>query len=477
MRWVGTPRSDVHDAIAAAGFTVTVIPKPQQIRTDDDAPLALIVDVHTASLTTLHHLKDVLAFARDSGIVVILAVDPSDNLSRARIDTELREAKGTFEEVSCSPGALVAHLARLHVPPFVRCLELDIRGVHKLASEHRVLLQRAFGEFKSIVLESIEEGTTGSSWIVNGIPHDNVPGEVVPFFAKVADTARILNERSNYSLYVDQHLPSTLCPRLLDSRCTIGHEHSLLVISAVEDSGSLHAAFVEGLAGNAINAVFDRCLRIWQTSARVQVGSFARLLEPGRDQRASAWLHDSSALSARAQRVRPRRMPTELLACFRHAPQAHFGLIHGDLHHRNVRVLGQSAVVFDFEKTMFGPSIVDRTLLEVSLAFEATKSRPDETDGALRELYGPSAIRTPPRRHLAGPLRRFAQSVCQLRRAAHSHCDSPEEYAWGVAAALLRYARLQTLKSISEQELRELDERRRGLALSLADDLLEALHP
>ncbi len=320
---------------------------------------------------------------------------------------------------------------------------LEISPVSKkileLDDPRRSLLQRAFNDCRSILLDPLTGGWSAKVFSVHAVFKDSRVGpRPLPFFAKIDSRNRINQEIKNYKEFTAHFIPFNLRPNLDETRCFCGAAEGILVGNFVEQSESLRDVAIRGAAQPAIHSLFDNTLRGWRQQASKREKIIAEAL--------SGVFVPSRVTKPRfemARKLGASKRPDELLAIAENFPVQGYleAPIHADLHCFNVRVSGFDAILIDFALTRAGALVADPASLEISLAFERTGNEDDNASWmkTVDTLYSEAFLeRAPPPANEPRPREWLWTVIRQIRLIALADQVSDGEYAIAVALYLLR---------------------------------------
>lgn len=357
-------------------------------------------------------------------------------------------------------------------------LTISVKDKHgrdvKLSPDSELLIRRAFADCAEVHLVPMDdEGRSGVS--VYRAYTELVAGHLglwpLPYFVKVGERAKILAEYRNYVDYVDPYIPFHLGPHLVHERCCLGACEGVIVGDYVEESESLLRCARDGRSASAIACLFDRTLRGWHRSTRLDsrplpemlVHQFPREIPARRLARARELggkeVRDVGQLRVLFERC----TSTPVLV----------GPIHGDLHAANVRVRATDAIVIDFYAHREAPLVYDAACLEASLLVEGfANDRIGDIHAWLRSieaLYDHVSLNIAPAH--ANPKNVsswFHSCVRQIRLYARQMEYSPHQYAAALGVALLA-------KAGKDPRASEPEASRRAAAYVLAERVLSTI--
>jgi hypothetical protein len=342
----------------------------------------------------------------------------------------------------------IARECAFHDPgrPVDRGVEIDDPS-RSVKEEHRVLLQRAFNDFKRIGVEKLFGGLSDVSgvWRIFAFDKQGHPSE--PFVVKAGPERLITQEIEFTTANVVNHVPFPHCPPLVVDRCVEGATVRLIVSRFIDRATRFDEYVLFDSPGLAVSALFDGPLRTWRRNrvdGEVQLGAdYARFGVLPKGPRVADL--DRAAAAARAvDAALP--LPSELMKAVSAIPKTRVVMCqaHGDLHCRNIFVRRNSTdvILIDFASCRYVcPSARDPATLDVALTFDvrdrAGKFLPEQ---ALRALYKSPLL--PPGAAQRGDSR--VEAVRQVRVQVSGEGISEVEYALTVAFHLLRFARFPT---------------------------------
>jgi hypothetical protein len=348
------------------------------------------------------------------------------------VDPTQRESASRFAEV----------LARVQPRPSPRLdLEVCCEDSAKLTGQRVILIKRAFYDCKKVTLRPLERGYSADVFVAYATLHEG-GARPLPFLIKFDKADKLEKERTNYEDHVCDYVQFSCRPNFVENRRALGHKEGVLVGNFVERSESLWDYLRRGGPTAALTSLFDDALRGWRQQAE-GVGVT-------RDQLFSRLCSDFGTPAPRKTYVKTavlRLKTPSVSALFKDLkafPPVNFSTspVHGDLHARNVRVDNSRAVLIDFAKTTWGPSLIDLASVEVSLAFwvngpaDAYKSWRKTVETLYSGLYfsvvPPLALEPRPREWLWNAVR-------QIRMVALASQKSSAEYQLAVIFQLLRH--------------------------------------
>lgn len=349
------------------------------------------------------------------------------------------------------------HIALLLVkrgrPP---SLALDFRP-HKVVSEHKVLISRAFNDFDKVAVKGLIGGKTSKVYRVDAVP---AAGGLrpLPFLAKIATRAKIIEEYDNFVVNVSDFVPFSARPNLIRERCQIGADSGILVGQFIEDSESLEEVVLRSSSPGVLHEVFEKLLHGWWRlgekdaikSDRSVLSGLENWFEAeGKKPRQEALEKHHGMVSKKIDDVlSPEQCSMRLRSIL---PTTHRrSLIHGDLHAGNIHVRSGEVYLIDFGSVTEGPILADAAMLEASLVLAAgvgcTKAavRSQWETLTLEHLYRAGWDREAPAREpsmgVEASLRCLWAAIRVIRLHSFGMRVSPGEYAPLVAAAFFRLA-------------------------------------
>lgn len=352
-------------------------------------------------------------------------------------------------------------------------IEIECEKGTELDEESGLLLGRAFHKFDKLVIKELGGGFSGTK-TYKVCPSRKTPGSVhrlMPYLAKIGETARIYQEIDNYSKYVAEYVPFNQRPNLNPEIIACGQKSAILVEDFLHEAIQFSELWGAGRAGPLIESLFDGALQGWRFSPLSRESSLAEQFKALKVFRDSDVLKDKgrareeSALASKA--YGSTMSPHELLKMIESIPAIPWCecIIHGDLHAENVFVNTASSETYliDFSNTASGPAVADPACLEVSLTFRfPPKNRFDPH--FLTELYK-YPLSVP-----ADDLRRSDRDrgwLWDSVRAISRHVSEQDRRAY--AAAIVCY--LMQVASYGD-----IDIERRALAYYLAESITRSLH-
>lgn len=352
-------------------------------------------------------------------------------------------------------------------------MEIECEKGTELDEESRLLLGRAFHKFDKLVVKELGGGFSGTK-TYKICPSRKTPGSVhrlMPYLAKIGETARVYQEIDNYSKYVAEYVPFNQRPNLNPEIIACGKKSAVLVEDFLHEAIQLTELWGTGKAGPLIETLFDGALQGWRFRPFSRESALPEQFKALKVLRASDTLKDKGrAREESALASKPygsTASPDELLKMIESIPAIQWGecVIHGDLHAENVFVNTASSETYliDFSNTASGPAVADPACLEVSLTFRFPPKNRFDTH-FLIELY--KYPLTVPADELRRPDRDRGW-LWDTVRAIRRHVSEQERRAY--AMAIVCY--LMQIASYGD-----IDIERRALAYYLAESITRALH-
>jgi len=302
-----------------------------------------------------------------------------------------------------------------------------------IGEEDKFLIQRAFSDCDSIVLQKLASGKSVYRVDARRIPEPHP----VPFLVKLDNREKIEKERGNIEELCADRVSFPFVPPLIPQRSASGEKRSALVSHFV-DRATLLANYAEkNNINRVILSVFDDALRVWRshpTKRQYRIGRYA--LYEKRIASASPADYDSAYNDAKESGSII--APQDLLKKLRKLPSIEVNEVcsHGDLHLRNVFVRQSGEVVLiDFLRSGGAPSSRDPAELECAIAFDPAVG-PAINFEKLEAAYSTPLL--PPQSPLRANDHRL-DAICQVRRQMGSIVGDIE-YQIMVAAHLLWWA-------------------------------------
>ena len=237
----------------------------------------------------------------------------------------------------------------------------------KLSCEQRILIQRAFHDCSIVKLVRNPGGHSGVDTYRAYATHvSDYLSQVSPYmlFVKVGKRKLISKEYLAYRDIAMEHIPFHLGPRIRLDRCALGAQQGIIVSDYVSGSEKLHECARSGRAVAVIASLFNTTLRAWYKGWR-------EVDKPLQD-----YLKEKMPLEIPEHRrsliksLGSSKGLTELKHLLEKTSSrpVKVGVVHGDLHTRNVLVRGGDAIVIDFEKVERNfPLLFDLASLEAGL--------------------------------------------------------------------------------------------------------------
>jgi hypothetical protein len=434
--------------------------------------------------SALEALERHVAAAIDEGLLVFVVIS-DDSAQLAALHAALQKtvpAQARNRNVTIRTEPVPAHeapnAALLHEPGPVANEGVKIQGDKDGLSEAQLLLlRRAFHDCTSIKLTTIKPGFSGArTFIVDATLLDSEsPPEPMPFFVKVGESGKLLDELERFCKYAEHHITWTLRPNFVRDRSIFGVAQGILVGTFVADSVSLAECARKGRGVQYITTLFEETLAGFRRGAKESEGAgsvVAALVNFDRhghipDERVKA-AQEAFGGTMCNQETLWRKLVS--------APRRQWRkcVMHGDMHGDNVRVRKADAIVIDFAQAQKdGPACADLASLEVWLAFEldGDQNAAKHWQGSMEVLYGPENIERALRGEVLDGPGWVHPCLAEIRRLATKCILSSEEYKRVLAVYLLRHASFPA----ADGELRQQDERRRQYAYWLANRLVASL--
>lgn len=320
-------------------------------------------------------------------------------------------------------------------------LDLVIDVEKPFNSEEELLVRRAFFKCTRVKLVPLTNGLSGVKTfkafaepllvIAGGMPHT--------YFVKLGERAKVACEYRKYGDAALENVPFHLGPRLQLQRCALGPTQGILVGDFVRGAQALRDVARDGRATPALANLFNETLAAWRRAAHRQDfdlhGYLSALIKEVPEHRATtiaAYLGnqaDTTSLKALLSRC-----PTG---------RSMVGVVHGDLHATNVMVRGSDAILIDLERVdKDHPLLFDMASLEAGLFVDGFIG--DKRDGhqlieSLNPLYSLAALAGRIGHcHPSSPSEWYFECVRQIRMQALQLEVEPLQYAWILAAVLLK---------------------------------------
>ncbi|WP_157610218.1 phosphotransferase [Variovorax sp. Root434] len=380
LLWFGrAPRKEYASEIAGRDMNLQIVTSQQpQTRY---ARAAVFWAADTEFDATLDVLERHLVACINEGLLVYVVV--SDDVAQV---THVRQAIDALVPRHASERNVIvrsdtvsshelANEALLHDPGPVLNEALTFEGdISNLTPQRKLLLQRAFSDSSILKLTPIKAGFSGAStFIVHATINASPPlPEPMPFFVKLGDSAKLLDELTRFRRHAEHYITWNLRPNFLMEKSIYGVSEGVLIGTFVEGSKSLAECARAGGGEKYIAALFDETLTGWRKRADSHRGSNSVV--------AALAAYDRHA-SIPSQRVQQARLlfggevwaPTTLWRRLISAPRQSWleCVMHGDMHGDNVRVRKDDAIVIDFAQADKGPACADAASLEVWLAFQS----------------------------------------------------------------------------------------------------------
>ncbi len=348
----------------------------------------------------------------------------------------------------------------------------------QISSEYKLLLQRAFSDCSSIVVERLPGGKTAKEIYrvyasLSGAEYGPHP---MPFVVKIGRPKDIEGEKENYRDRAEPFIPFQLRPGLNESRCVRTLTSAALVCNFVDNAVPLVTALQNRQGAGAIFSLFEvtlrglRCHTMQQAREANVVAQFIK-----ERVRTAEIRRNSKPRINRARDLGLVNEPEEVeqkLTVLAAGLRSRRGVYHGDLHLGNVMVRHRDAILIDFGSMRdFGPSTADSAFLEVSLVFGTHLAGINDLfpdwKKFVTDLYRtPLKPPIPNADHL--PFAWVHRAVRELRHVAYGSESSKLESLLVLCGALLRFARLSPTE-FKNSKLRRISEDRHAYALVIAE--------
>ena len=311
-----------------------------------------------------------------------------------------------------------------------------------LSDEDTLLLRRAFWDCSSVHLVGIENGLSGvAAFDVFAHLRENVVGGDWPyrFFVKLGDRIKVAREFEKYGTTALENVPYHLGPRLRLDRCVLGRSRGLIVSDYVAGAEALRDCTRDGRGIPAIGNLFNQTLLAWRRAATEEDRPLQEYLDYLLPKVMPKHLESLTKAYGATKTIE------ELKALFQARPSRPVltGVVHGDLHATNVLVRMNDAVIIDLEKIKAGmPLLLDAASLEGGLfvdGFIHAQRSAEEVLLSIQPLYTAAGFDHDD--HHCQPndgSAWFLDSVRQIRMQARQMERQPRQYAWTLAAVLLK---------------------------------------
>lgn len=320
-------------------------------------------------------------------------------------------------------------------------LDLDIEVVGILNDEEVLLVRRAFFKCKHVKLVPLTNGLSGvKTFKAFAEPRPVVAGGMHhTYFVKLGERAKVTCEYRKYGDAALENVPFHLGPRLQLQRCALGSTLGILVGDFVRGAQALRDVARDGRATSALANLFNETLAAWRRAAHLQAfdlpGYLSGLVKEVPEHRAptiAKYLGDKADTASVIALLS--RCPTD---------RSMVGVVHGDLHATNVMVRGSDAILIDLERVdKDHPLLFDMASLEAGLYVDGFIG--DTRDGhqlieSLDPLYSLAAFAGRISHcHPSSPSEWYFECVRQIRMQALQIEVEPLQYAWILAAVLLK---------------------------------------
>jgi hypothetical protein len=441
-------------------------------------------------------IRELAGSARDHGLMIYVLVDDQnakmDCFSAMGSHTKwIRRTPRNIDYVLkilpiADPVPIAQWIAEWHAGPSFS-EELQITCTRKLEPEVEFFLRRAFGDFKSIHIDSLPGGFSASTFSVLATQRDVAfSSRPLPFFAKIDSFRKVKVELENYGSYALPTIPFNLRPALEPARCCIGHLKGIIVGTLVEGAEPIGSVLKRGTGSTLIYSLFDKALGPWREQAYEPLYA-AEITTPILSDIPWTFEEDlvTPELLAKAQMLKDElveRVPLltgnqmEQLLDRLPARKHRVCTTHGDLNPCNILARGNDSILIDFYSTSDRRSVMaDPACLEAHLAFsvnDTDRATDDDTSWAdtVKTLYQPEYFLRPPEPAKRQDVREWLwNAVRQIRLLALSVEESEREYQTVLSIYLLRYA---VFSSFQDDERTKT---RRAFAYVMAERLLLTL--
>lgn len=476
LLWFGrAPRKEHETEIAGREMKLQLVTsQPPQMRY---ARAAVFWAADTEFDATLDVLERHLVACIDEGLLVYVVV--SDDVAQVTHVTQAidalvpkhasaRNVIVRNDEVSSHE---LANEALMHDPGPVANQSLNFQGdINNLTPQRKLLLQRAFNDSSILKLTPIKAGYSGASTFIGHATINESPPlpEPMPFFIKLGDSAKLLDELTRFRKHAEHYITWNLRPNFVMERSIYGVSEGVLVGTFVEGSKSLAECAQAGGGEKYIAALFDETLTGWRKRAEPHKGSNSVVAAlAAYDRHASIPSHRvKQAQLLFGGEVRP---PTTLWRRLISAPRQSWleCVMHGDMHGDNVRVRKDDAIVIDFAQADKGPACADAASLEVWFAFQADGLDVKQWQSWIENLYHPNTIDAMLDGAAADQGCWIHVCLSKIRRIGWSCVLGHDEYKRVLAVFLLRHASFEANPSDTDA-----DEFRRCFAYWLANRLV-----
>ena len=333
-----------------------------------------------------------------------------------------------------------------------------------------ILLRRAFNDFESIYISSLEKGLSTAAGVWRVAATRSSGGVAAPFVVKAGPSKDIDTEIETQRNHVLDFVPFPNRPPVLEDRCVSGETMRLLVTMFVDRATRLDEYLKTHSAKDAIAGLFQGPLRTWRQNARNDEVALGRVFGAHGVLPRNLNVEKLGAAYERAfSESHPVTKPAELVARIESYPMGGYNVCrsHGALHEKNIFVRDDTGdvVLIDFGSARYeSPMSRDPAKLEVSLALSAFL-KGSAPRALLETLYEPPLL--PPRRIRDCFWRehRLAEAVRHIRSHAASEGSLAREYSDAVACTLLGFARFGAQGAVPAH----------GLAYRLADRIVQGL--
>ena len=352
-------------------------------------------------------------------------------------------------------------------------LEIACDADTVLNDEQRLLLQRAFHRFDKLTVKELTGGFSGAK-TYRICPTRTAPGAVqrlMPYLAKIGETASIYKEVDNYNLYAAEHIPFNQRPNLNSDLIACGQSSAILVEDFLHEARQFSELWGVVGPGPVVASLFDGALHGWRFNPLRRKSALAEQFKALRVLRYPDTLRDKGAAreeAALASKAYGSTLsPHQLLEIIEKTPAINWCecAVHGDFHAENVfvRTASSETYLIDFSNTASGPAVADPASLEVSLTFRFPPKDRFDRDFVIKLYQYPLSV---PAHDLRLPDRDRVwlwDAVRAIRRYVND--EDSRAYVMAIACYLLQAA------SYDNNDLE-----RRAVAYYLAEKLMRELH-
>ena len=326
----------------------------------------------------------------------------------------------------------------------IQALDTNKRKID-LPSEVTLLLKRAFDDCRKIELEEIGHGKSeAKAYRAFAKLQKSHLGDAWPYqyFVKIGKRSVIAKEYLNYRDTVLDQIPFHLGPRLREERCVLGCKLGVMVSDYVSNADALSEIAKSGQAGAAVSSLLLHTVGAWRngdSAEKEDIKEFLLSIFP------KGGIPDFRLPLVEKLGHKPTHDDLHnTLNRYSSSPTL-VGVIHGDMHAKNILVRGHDAILVDFEKLQKrSPVLHDIASIEAGLlddCFYNDGRTAAELHSFLKPLYCYYAFsQDHPKEAPPTPGHWYFQDVRFIRTQAKSLERQNLQYAWMLAVVMLKKA-------------------------------------